>query len=74
MLVLDYLCLEYQLNTFNCIDDMYRWLLSIMAFVICFTIKQVLVYHDLLGMLQHPHYAKVLYYNCTSISCVSLLM
>ena len=25
----------------------------------CFLLPQVLVYHDLLGMMQHPHHAKV---------------
>lgn len=36
-----------------------------MACLICFTIIQVLVYHDLLGMLQHPHHAKV----CSNLAC-----
>jgi hypothetical protein len=28
------------------------------------SLMQVLVYHDLLGMLQHPHHAKVYLQNC----------
>ncbi|KAG8486345.1 hypothetical protein CXB51_019826 [Gossypium anomalum] len=35
-----------------------------------FCIGQVLVYHDLLGMLQHPHHAKVTPKFCKQYACV----
>ena len=39
-------------------------------------IMQVLVYHDLLGMMQHPHHAKVnvtsLFWPCLAIDFVTI--
>jgi hypothetical protein len=36
----------------------------------CFLLPQVLVYHDLLGMMQHPHHAKVTPKFCKQFGAV----
>ena len=40
----------------------------------CLPVRQVLVYHDLLGMMQHPHHAKVTPKFCKQYAAVGQVL